>query len=173
MQRISCLLILAAFIYFPVEANSVSVDLSKIGYLKSKGRVQDQNHPVVKTLIKAGPSAIPFLVSKIEDQTLIQTQLMDYWPLMQVGDVALIILTDFFTTSDWTHTSIPGFSWDEILERKNKSTAAAWDLLHNFIAKHGRSGLRRRVEELLKPYHGDFYWDHKERCFMPAGQGKQ
>jgi hypothetical protein len=154
----------------PACANS-SVDLSKIGHIAPKGRVQDKEYnphlPVVDALIEAGTDAIPFLVSKLEDETEVEGHVMDYWPSLRVGDVALVILTDFFTRPDWKHSTIPGFTLDEILERRTEDIAA-WAVLDEYIKKHGRDGLRRKVEKLLEPYDWQLAWDAQQQCYVPA-----
>jgi hypothetical protein len=147
-----------------------AVDLRRIGHLQPKGRVQDREYnesQVVDALIAAGPAAIPYLVSKLEDQTSVEGPVVDFWSDVRVGDVALMILCDFFLEADWRSPTVPGLQWDALLERKN-STAPSNELLHTFLAKHGRVGLRRRIEKLLLPYAAGFVWDENERCFKPA-----
>jgi hypothetical protein len=148
----------------------VTVDLTQIGHIASKGRVQDADYnrlPEVDALIQAGAAAIPFLVQSLEDETEIQHSVVDFWPRVRVGDVALIILCDFFKTSDWTRSTIPGLSWDTLLERPDRG-AASWEVLGGFLAKHGRRGLRNKVESILEPYQGRLSWDATERCFKPT-----
>ena len=71
------------------------------------------NLPIVSTLIAHGKESIPYLISKLDDDTKIEGHVIDYWSEVRVGDVALVILTDFFTDGSWQHTTIPGVSWDE------------------------------------------------------------
>src|SRR5436309_4862774 len=147
----------------------VTVDLRLIVHIASKGRIQDKtynpNLPVVDALIDSGPAAIPFLLAKVEDETLIEPPVLDLWPRVRVGDVALLLLSDLFARSDGRST-VAGLSWDGILERRNPD-ASAWTLLDDFVAKHGRVGVRRRAEAILTPYHGRFAWEAHERCFKP------
>ncbi|MGA2506105.1 MAG: hypothetical protein ABSF80_01335 [Chitinispirillaceae bacterium] len=152
------------------QVSPISVDLRKIGHLAPKGRVQDKeynpNLPIVDKLINAGPQAIPFLVSKLRDTTVIKTEVIDYWPKVCVGDVAWFILCDFFTTADWQNSTIqPGVG--TILENNNQETPAwvAWDAL---IKKYGRNGIQKKVKNILKPYGNNFVWDSKDLCFRPA-----
>jgi hypothetical protein len=53
MHRICRLIVLATFICSSAAASEITVDLSKIGYLGLKGRVQDQAIPQIEMLIKA------------------------------------------------------------------------------------------------------------------------
>ena len=153
----------------------ISVNLSKIGPIAPKGRVQDKEYNphlrMVDALIEAGPDAIPFLVSKLDDDTEIKEYIIDYWDYVCVGDVALIILTDFFMTADWRSSTIPGLSFDELLERQTDDVPS-WILLHDFVAKHGRAELRRKAERLLEPYDGQFVWQPTQRCFFPSKEIK-
>src|SRR5688500_7495724 len=97
------------------------ISLASIGSIAPKGRVQDGEYndlAVVKRLIQQGKEAIPYLISKLDDETRIEGHVMDYWSEVRVADVALIILTDFFTDSSWQNTTVPGVGWDELLERE-------------------------------------------------------
>src|SRR5262252_7276637 len=89
------------------------VDLRRIGPMPSKGRVQDQQLPVVEALIKAGPPAVTFLVSKLDDRTRIagQEPVMDFWPRVEVRHVALVVLCDLLTRADEITPTVPGFTW--------------------------------------------------------------
>ncbi len=134
----------------PAAASLNLIDLSQIGEFAPKGRVQDKQYnpdvPVVDALIEAGPSAIPFLVSKLDDETEIQSHVFAYCGTVCVGDVAFRILSDFFTTSDWRHFTVHGFCFDQIEDRHK---------------------LRQEIEDLLKPYEGHLVWNSQMRCFFP------
>lgn len=153
------------------ENISGNVDLRKIKDVAPKGRVQDkyynQNLPEIDALIAIGNSSIPFLLNKIEDETVIDNHVFDYWPSVHVGDVAIVILTNFFLDSKWEHSTVPGMGWDEVLDRKNNQEATGDELLEKFIAKNGRIGLRQKIEKILAPYDNQFLWDENERCFKP------
>ena len=148
------------------------LDLAQIGHLAPKGRVQDKAYnpqlPIVDRLIAIGPSAIPFLVSELEDDSEIEGPVFDYWPRVTVGDVALVLLVDFFTMPDGT-TTVAGLSWDNLLERRSKDEAA-WDVLARFVREHGRAGLRRKVNGILKLNQAHYAWDPKDLCFRPAAE---
>ena len=149
---------------------SPAVDLAWIGHVSSKGRVQDKQYnpemPLIDELIEAGPAAIPFLVLRLEDETEIRQSVFDFWPAVRVGDVALVILCDFFTRPDWQDATIPGLKWDTLLERDSPDRSG-WEVLDRFLKRHGRSGLREKVEVVLQPYDGRLEWDATERCFKP------
>jgi hypothetical protein len=67
----------------------IAVDLSRIGHVAPKGRVQDKQYnptdPVIDALIEAGPASIPFLVQKLEDDTEIEHSVFDFWPRVHVA----------------------------------------------------------------------------------------
>jgi hypothetical protein len=160
-------LVLAATLGVVAPAN---VDLAKIGRIFSKGRVQDKDYnnlPVVDGLISMGPSAIPFLVSKLDDERRVEGKVFDFWDDVRVGDVAFAVLCDFFLAADWKTPTVPGLEWDKLLDRRSPDVPSS-TLIARFIAKHGRMEIRRRVETLLRAHAEGFSWDEKERCFRPA-----
>ena len=170
MKVTACLLFaLSVLPRVPAPAMRDLADLRKIGRLPFKGRVQDVRSPVVEALVNAGPPAVTFLLSKLEDRTRIPGfgTVLDFWPRVEVGHVALIVLCDLFTRADGVTPSVPGLNWDEILGRQNQDLPA-WELYDRFVAQHGRSGIRRSVEQRLAPYSGNVVWDATERCFRPG-----
>jgi len=151
-----------------VTAAYSSVDLGQIGHIPAKGRVQDQQaNQVVGALVAEGPDAIQFLLAKLVDETEVKGEVLDFWPHVQVGDVALVVLLDLFTAPDNVHATIPGLSWDAVLDRRNPDTPA-WELLDRYVSAHGRKGLQSHLERLLNPYKGRIAWDGAGRCFRPT-----
>ena len=120
---------------------------------------------VVKRLTQQGKEAIPYLISKLDDETKIEGHVIDYWSEVRVADVALIILTDFFTDSSWQKTTVPGVGWDEFLERGVDRDLTREQLLRNYISKHGRKAIKDRWQALWREYRDRLYWDENERCF--------
>jgi hypothetical protein len=144
------------------------VDLVKIGHIAPKGRVQDLDYnqlSVIEELIAQGKDSVPYLISKLDDETKIDGPIVDYWSDVRVGDVALIVLTDFFTDSSWQRTTLAGVSWDEFLERRNRKTLTGQQVLRNYIAQHGRKKIQDRWKDTWEQYSNKLYWDEKERCF--------
>ena len=141
-------------------------NLRFIGHIKSKGRIQDQQPPLpeIEALMNAGPEAISFLISQIEEDTTVQERPLDFWPKVRIGDMALLILCDFFTEPDGRRSTAPGISWDEILNNTDRSIPA-WKVIDNYLAAKGRAGLRQEVERRLDPFKDRFVWDPKTRCF--------
>jgi hypothetical protein len=143
------------------------IDLSQIGHISSKGRIQDREYnqlPIVKQLLKREKHAIPYLISKLTDETRLRAGTLDFWHKVTVGDIALIILTDLFTHSSWEKTTIPGVAWDEILERKNYALTSE-EVLRDFISKHGRQAIKTKWLRIWNSYKERLYWDEAERCF--------
>jgi hypothetical protein len=144
------------------------IDLSKIGAVTTKGRVQDtdyNNLPVVEDLIAHGREAVPFLIGKLDNETEIKSHVFDYWSDVRVGDVAFAILTDFFTDPTWQKTTIPGVGYDTFLGRKANSDVTGEKLLRNYIAKHGRHNITTRWRAIWAQYKDRVYWDENDRCF--------
>lgn len=160
--------VLMAFVVLGAQPQAARdlVDLRRIGHI-SKGRVQDQDLPVVENLIKAGPASVPFLVSKLEDRTRIPGYgtVLDFWPRVEVGHVALFVLCDLFTEADGRTSTVPGLNCGDILEQD--PDVPSWEVYDNFVAKYGRAGIRSRVERLVAPHRDRILWDATERCFRP------
>jgi hypothetical protein len=147
------------------------IDLATIGAIAPKGRVQDREYnqlPVVERLIAHGRESIPYLISKLDDATKIDGHVLDYWYDVRVGDVALIILTDFFIDHTWQNTTIPGIGWDKFLEPGGNTDLTGEQVLRNYIAKHGRRKIKQRWQKIWEEYRDKVEWDEKERCFVEA-----
>jgi hypothetical protein len=147
------------------------IDLATVGAIAPKGRVQDAeyNHlPLVDQLIAHGRESIPYLISKLDDETKIEGYVVDFWNEVRVADVALIILTDFFTDHTWQNTTVPGVGWDQFLKRGANSSITAEQVLRNYISKHGRSKIKERWQQIWEKYRHQIGWDETERCFKPS-----
>ena len=147
------------------------INLATVGAIAPKGRVQDTEYnqlPIVEQLIAHGKESIPYLISKLDDETKIEGHVLDYWYEVRVADVALIILTDFFIDHTWQKTTIPGVDWDQFLERGANSSIAAEQVLQNYISKHGRSKIKERWQQIWEKYRDKIEWDETERCFKPS-----
>lgn len=149
------------------DTPAIHVDLRRIGHIAPKGRVQDRAYnpkiPEVDALIHAGTAAIPFLISKLEDSTIIETPVMDFWRKCAVGDVAWFILCDFLRTPEGASTIEPAF--ESLIEPDNRGAYAAWQTA---LQQYGRKGIRERIEAILKPYEAKLIWDPNGLCFRPA-----
>lgn len=149
------------------------LNLAEIGALAPKGRVQDTGYnqlPVVENLIAHGKESIPYLIGRLEDETKAKGHVLDYWSDVRVGDVAFIILTDFFTDSTWRRATIPGAGWDEFLGRRKDANVTSEQLFHNYIANHGRKGIQKKWQQMWDENREKVYWDEKERCFKAGGR---
>jgi hypothetical protein len=143
------------------------IDLREIGHVAPKGRVQDSDYnqlTVVENLITHGNEAVPFLIDKLSDETKLENQVFDYWHEVRVGDVALVILADFFTDPTG-QTTIPGVGYDTFLRRKPHSNLTAEQLLRNYIAKNTRNDIVERWRAIWAKYKQRVYWDKIDRCF--------
>lgn len=145
------------------------INLAAIGRIAPKGRVQDREYnqlPVIEQLLAHGKESIPYLVSQLADETKIEGHVQDYWSEVRVGDVALIILTDFFTDKSWKHTTIPGVGWDEFLGGGNNARLTGDDRLRNYIALRGRKSIKERWQRVWERHGENIRWDDEERCFI-------
>jgi len=144
------------------------IDLSQIGHIAPKGRVQDKDYnelAISDELIANGKDSIPFLISKLEDETVIDHHVIDYWPgPATVGDVAFVILTDFTTDSSWTKNTIRGADPDSILGKYDPNLPGV-ERLTRFVEKHGRKSIRQKWERIWNEEEDYIYWDEGERCF--------
>ncbi len=143
------------------------IDLSKIGRITPKGRVQDKDYnqlKVVDELIASGKESIPFLISKLDDKTKINGHVKDFWGEIHIGDVAFIILTNFFTTSDWQKTTIEGVGWNEFLGCTNPDIPAQ-NCFIDYVEKNGRKTIKSRWQKIWEENKEKIYWDEAERCF--------
>lgn len=138
-----------------------------------KGRAQDESlegenfvvRPIADDLLAHGKDCIPFLISKLDDETELKRGTIDFWYDVYVGDVALVILNDFFTKDDGLTSTIKGFGWDEFLERGNDKNLIGIDVLRRYIEKHGRKNIRERWQKIWDENKENIYWDNMERCF--------
>jgi hypothetical protein len=144
------------------------IDLTKIGHIAPKGRVQDRDYnrlEVVDQLIGMGTSCIPYLISKLEDERRLRGDVADYWVKVTVGDIAFILLIDFFTDSSWEKPTIPGLGWNQFLEVGPNAVLTGEQYLRRFIAKHGRKGIKAKWQRIWLRHKSLLYWDDGERCF--------
>jgi hypothetical protein len=119
-------------------------DLRRIGQIADKGRVQDRDYnrtnPVIEQLIALRLDAIPLLIARLTDTTVIPKPPVNFWPQVTVGDVALLILSDFFLTSTGEVSTVPGPGLT------TSSSARARMCLHG---RHWRMTLRPMVDEVF------------------------
>lgn len=149
------------------------IDLTTIKHIVSQGRVQDNGVAdenfkllsITNDLIENGKDSIPFLISKLDDETKMKRGTIDFWYDVHVGDIALVILTDFFTKSDSKTSTLIGFSWDEFLERGNDKNSTGEAVLRKYISKHGRKKIKKRWQDEWDTLKEVIFWNEKEKCF--------
>lgn len=149
------------------------IDLTAIKHILPKGRAQDdalqdenfKELPLADDLLAHGKDSIPFLISKLDDETKLNRQIINYWSEVYLGDIALIILNDFFTKSDGLNSTIPGFGWDEFLERGNDKDSMGEEILRKFIEKRGRQTIKARWQKMWDENKENVFWDESEQCF--------
>lgn len=149
------------------------IDISKVPKLSPKGRFQEgqsatvfgEPNQVADDLIANGKDAIPFLISKLEDETEMDHQIINYWYKLYVGDMAHIILTDFFNDQTELKSTVPGFFWDDFLERGSNKEITGEEVLRRYIQKHGRKAIRQKWQRMWDENKDKIYWDERCYCF--------
>ena len=144
------------------------IDISKIGHIAPKGRVQDleyNNLEVVADLIANGKECIPYLISRLDDKTKLDVPVIDYWNDVTVGDVALVILSDFSLDSTWRQETIPGTDWTALFRGSCKGHAPSQECLSAILGKYGRKGIKAKWQEVWHKHKSEIYWNEKERAF--------
>ena len=145
------------------------INLAAIGRIAPKGRVQDSEYnrsPVVEQLIAQGKESVPYLINRLEDETKIEGHVLDYWSDVRVGDVAFIILTNFFTDASWKRTTIPGVGREEFLGGGNDPSLTGEQRLRNYIDRRGRKSIKKRWLQVWEQHRESIFWDNEERCFI-------
>lgn len=143
------------------------IDLSKIGHIAPVERVQDKDYnqlKVVEDLIANGKDSIPFLIDKLKDETKVEGRPIDFWGEVTVGDIAHIILSDFFQSQNG-EPIIKGVGFYEFLDCKNPKETPANNCLYEYIEKHGRKGIKTKWQSVWEQNKDKIYWDENERCF--------
>jgi hypothetical protein len=148
------------------------IDLTEIKHTTPRGRAQDgglldeefNELSIVNDLLAHGKDSIPFLISKLDDETEMDNRAINFWYRVYVGDIALIILSGFFSEDEITST-IPGFGWDEFLERGNDKDSMSEAILRKYIKKHGRKNIKARWQKMWEQNKENIYWDETNKCF--------
>lgn len=144
------------------------VDLTAIARIECKGRVQDGDYtrdPVVDQLIAQGLSCIPLLIDHLDDEAGVNPGVVGCWNSVNVADIALMILSDLFTDSSWEKSTVPGASWNSIVEYPEGSGKSAEQSLRDFVRKNGRGAIKAKWMKIWNDNHEKIFWDETERCF--------
>ena len=142
------------------------IRLEQIPWIAPKGRVQDPHYNRIKQveyLLSVGKPSIPFLIEKLDDETKIDHQVLNYWYNVYVGDMALVILTNFFKDRSFRYT-VKSLGWDTFLERKNRDQMSE-EVLRDYIDKHGRMKIKERWLEFWKQNKDRIELDRECNCF--------
>ena len=120
---------------------------------------------VLADIIANGKDSLPFLISKLDDETEMDRRVENFWYRLYVGDMALIILDDLFTDETESRSTLPGFSWDDFLERGDNREITGEEVLRRYIRRHGRSTIKRRWQKLWTENKEKIFWDADCKCF--------
>jgi hypothetical protein len=77
----------------------------------------------------------------------------------------MIMLTNLFTDSSWTKTTIPEAEWEYVINYNKKSNMSFSEWVTTFTERHGRKPVKNKWQKTWQKYQDRIYWDEKERCF--------
>jgi len=149
----------------------VEIDISKMGPLGPKRMqsemmdAQGNRNRVLEVLIANGTDSIPFLINQLDDETRIERRIIPFFYQQAVGDVALVTLSHLFTDETEMKSTVPGFWWDDFLERGGDRTLMGEEVLRRYIRKHGRKKIKQRWQQMWEQNKDKIYWDEKCYCF--------
>jgi hypothetical protein len=144
------------------------IDISKIEHIAPKGRVQDLDYnklEAVADLIENGKDCIPYLISKLDDETKLDGHVINHWYAVTVGDVALVILSDFSLDSTWQKETIPGMSWNGFARGTCTGDEDAQTCLGLMLERYGRKGIKAKWQAVWDKHKSEIYWNEQERAF--------
>jgi hypothetical protein len=129
---------------------------------KGRGQECDQN-PVMKEVLAAGSRSIPVLIAQLTETNLTKKPIEDFWNYTTSGDVAFIVLTDFFTDKDGKSFTMPDVpDWDKIMAKCNGNAEACW---RGYVRANGITSLQRSWQAAWLANRDRVVWDHDARCF--------
>lgn len=141
--------------------------------LPPKGRAQDAGSEVVDRLLSSWTDAIPLLIDKLLSERPYEPPILDFWPAMTESDVALILLTDFFS-GPGGESSFPELCWNRLVGRSDEPPVPAWILLEVRLRESGRAELRKTFLDVWHRHHQEIFLDENGRYLrlpFPAPSG--
>jgi hypothetical protein len=147
------------------------IDISKmppLGPKRMQTSMEDalgNKNQVLEDLIANGKDSIPFLINQLDDETEMNRHAMPFWYQLYVGDMSLIILSELFTDETKMKSTIPGFWWDDFLERGNDKDLMGEEVLRRYIKRHGRKIVQQRWQKMWNENKDNIFWDKPCRCF--------
>jgi hypothetical protein len=166
-------LLVIIFCFVPAIVYSNGPDLMRIEYVPPKARVQDNvsemKPPVIEELLAMGNESIPFLISRLSSERSYREPPLDYYPHLTEGDMAYIILNDFFTSANGEKTSVPALYWNALLETSKHPNTPAWDVLDIYHQTHNQDELRRKWNDMWQRNGKQIVWDKSQNFFRIQG----
>jgi len=161
--RVPCLLLTLLFAVF---ATASEMDLLDVGKLLPKGRIQDNiNDPVVAGIVAKRRESIPFLIGRLTSEELYDHRVLDFWPEVREGDIALMFLSDLFTDPSGVKSYLPELCWDTVLGRSDDDTPA-WELVDRYLETHSRAELQDLWQQAYVRHEKEIAWDEDRRFFV-------
>lgn len=145
------------------------IDLSRIKHIAPTDRIQNpqwnpDNQYLIKGISKWKKETIPFLINKLDDETILEVGLIDYWSRVTIADLAMIILSDLFRDSDY-QTTISGTDWHNMIGWKWGDKEPDFNVLFDYLRLHGRKPIKQKWKKIWLKYKDRIYWDETEKCF--------
>src|SRR5271170_7438907 len=127
---------------------------------RAKGRFQDQSYcvsAVIDQIVADGKTAIPVLISQITDTRLISRPVYDFWPRIQTGELAILVLNDLFLDDTWMKHTMPDLFPNRLCDH-DKPASDCWG---EFRKAHTLREIQSRWIEFWKANQNEVYWDAK------------
>lgn len=86
---------------------------------------------------------------------------LDYWPRIRAGELAVLILEDLFLDETWQRRTMPELFPDRHCDRP-VTASECWT---GFRKKHSLSEIQARWFEFWKTNERRIRWDEGARCF--------
>jgi len=158
---------------FAVFAAASEIDVLDVGKLLPKGRIQDNtNDAVVAGIVAKRRESIPFLIDRLTSERVYDHRVLDFWPRVREGDIALMFLSDLFTDPSGVMSSLPELCWDTVLGRSDDDMPA-WELVDSYLETHSRADLQALWRQAYVRYEKEISWDEDRRFFVISGRELQ
>jgi len=142
------------------------------GRCGAKGRFQDREYctsSVVDRVVADGPRAIPLLISQMTDERVVPKTVLDHWPRIRAGELAVLILEDLFLDDTWQQRTMPELFPD----RRCDPATPASECWVRFREKHSLAEIQARWLGFWRTYEARIHWDEHARCFRLRTERQQ
>ena len=114
------------------------------------------------TVAPANPSSVSPRPQRASNH--VEAGIIDWWSGVTVADLAMVILSDLFKDTSYKR-QILSTDWHEIIGWKEGDPEPDFNILYDFLERHGRKPIKNNWNQIWEKYKDKIYWDEKERCF--------